>query len=182
MLRSVHEFFNFWLKYMANRAGKHESARYGLHAERVGEASHPVPSLRIVTSTGWASLDRFSLADEFKYRVRTLQGVPAFLRGQFRAAMRVSLKALTDAYETGDERDRVRAWTLFKLTPRVLLWRRPKQRISKREFARRFERFANQEWPALIAEARDSAQGLNAEAEEPQRQSKLATRPRLARA
>ena len=41
---------------------------------------------------GWEAMDTVNLQAEFRCRVQCLQGVPSFLRGQFRSVLVVSLE------------------------------------------------------------------------------------------
>ena len=110
----------------------------------------------MTTSRGWTALDSIDLVEECRVRVRCLQGVPAFLRGQFRTAMHFSLARLKQIYEHGDEIGKIRAWKLFRLTSRMLLWRSQARSLSHEELVKRMERFQNQEWAGLIRDARTS--------------------------
>ena len=94
------------------------------------------------------------LADGFRIQARCIQGVPAFMRSQFRAAMRVSLKRLHYSYGLGDENVETRAWKLFWLTSRMLLWRSQARAPIREELEKKMTMFHKQEWAALIREAR----------------------------
>ena len=52
-----------------------------------------------------------------------MQGVPAFLRPGIRQAYTFSLRALRDAHSRAGETQQTRAWKLFLLIPRLLLFR-----------------------------------------------------------
>ena len=108
------------------------------------------------TTRGWEPLDSLDLAAEYRVHVRCLQGVPAFLRGQLRGAYRTSLTRLREAYGNNDDPNKARAWKLFRLTSRMLLWRTDARSPSAEELERRLARFHNQEWVALIREAREA--------------------------
>ena len=68
-------------------------------------------------------MDGVDLQAEFRCRVRCLQGVPSFLRGQFRSALFTSLEAMRTAYQSSDNVLKCRNWEVFRLTSRMLLWR-----------------------------------------------------------
>ena len=104
---------------------------------------------------GLAALDALCLADELQVRVRCLQAVPPFLRGPLRAAFVTSLRKLQAAYERGEgEQQQTRCWKLFRLTARMLLWRSQERAPSRKELEARVEQFQNEEWAALVREAR----------------------------
>ena len=73
---------------------------------------------------GWEAMDIVNLQEELRGRVRCLQGVPSFLRGQFRSASVASLEAMREAYSTGDHLQKWRIWKVFRLTSRIILWRK----------------------------------------------------------
>ena len=95
---------------------------------------------------GWEAMDGVDLQAEFRCRVRCLQGVPSFLRGQFRSALVTSLEAMRTAYESGDCVLKCRSWKVFRLTSRMLLWRQKQRGPSKAELERRMEFFNKTDW------------------------------------
>ena len=87
-------------------------------------------------------MDAVDLQEVFAHRPFVLKGVPAFLRGPLRSAYRVALDEVRRAKQVGDEIRRERAWKVFLLVSRMLLYREASERrILKEEFAERFERF-----------------------------------------
>ena len=100
------------------------------------------------------------LQAEFRCRVRCLQAVPSFLRGQFRMALVTSLEAMRAAYHSGDHTKKCRSWKLFRLTSRMLLWRQKQRGPTKAELERRVDLFHRQEWTLLLDEARHSSSSL----------------------
>ena len=90
---------------------------------------------------GWEAMDGVDLQAEFRCRVRCLQGVPSFLRGQFRSALVTSLEAMRSAYGSGDYVLKCRSWKVFRLTSRMLLWRHQHRGPSKAELERRMGAF-----------------------------------------
>ena len=177
---------------------------------------HPPCSRR-----GWEAMDTVNLQAEFRCRVRCLQGVPSFFRGQFRAlvvslevkadfgqsnfghrvgqpilanpflakikprwpkmdwpkldwpklvksgwpkrdwpkSVSSSLEAMRSACNTGDHAQKCR-WKVFRLTSRMILWRKHQRGPTKVELERRMDLFHKQEWVLLSEEARQCATGL----------------------
>ena len=109
---------------------------------------------------GWEAMDTVNLQAKFRCRVRCLQGVPSFLRGQFRSALVVSLEAMRSVYNTGDHAQKCRSWKVFRLTSRMILWRKHQWGPTKVELERRMDLFHKQEWVLLSEEARQCATGL----------------------
>ena len=85
---------------------------------------------------GWEAMETVNLQAEFRCRVRCLQGVPSFLRGQFRSALVVSLEAMRSAYNTGDHAQKCRSWKVFRLTSRMILWCNHQRGPTKAEYKR----------------------------------------------
>ena len=93
---------------------------------------------------GWQALHTVDLQNEFRCRVRCLQGVPSFLRGQFRSVLVTSLDAMRAVYNTGDHAQKSRTWKVFRLTSRKLLWRKQQRGPTKAELERRVDLFQKQ--------------------------------------
>ena len=68
--------------------------------------------------------------------------------------------ALTEFHQAGqDETRRRRAWTLFLLLPRMLLFRPPRGGlIPEGQLQERFNRFTHGEWRLLLTEGRDNTE------------------------
>jgi hypothetical protein len=96
--------------------------------------------------------------------IATVKGVPKSIRGPLRAAFRISLEAFSSAYgTTGTDQQRIRAWKLFILTPRMLLHRGCAQvKLSKAAWNERFARFTRGEWAGLLTDAHQSGMGVRA--------------------
>ena len=80
---------------------------------------------RRIPEEQWRALESVDLAGEMRTHVPLLQSMPRFLRGAFRSAMLVSLMAMQRAYaQPGCEglQEQRRAWTLFQLTSRMILY------------------------------------------------------------
>ena len=105
----------------------------------------------------FASLDAIDLKAEFRYRPCLMRSPPGFLRGAYKTAMRV---ALTEFHQAGqDETRRRRAWTLFLLLPRLLLFRPARGGLlPKGQLQERFNRFTHGEWLLLLTESRDNTE------------------------
>ena len=123
-------------------------------------AADPQPLGPNCPRRGWEALDTVNLQVEFRCRVRCLQAVPSFLRGQFRMALVTSLEAMRAAYHSGDHTKKCRSWKLFRLTFRMLLWRQKQRGPTKAELERRVDLFHRQEWTLLLDEARHSSSSL----------------------
>ena len=129
---------------------------------------------------GWEAMDTIDLQAEFRCRVRCLQGVPSFLRGQFRSALVTSLEAMRTVYQVGDFVSKCRSWKVFRLTSRMLLWRHQQRGPSKAELERRMELFNQQDWVLLLEEARNSATRLRRQRAQMSEEEDLVRRARQA--
>eukprot|EP00439_Symbiodinium_sp_Y106_P022311 s10200_g2.t1 len=90
-----------------------------------------------------------------------MQGVPAFLRPDIRQAYTFSLRALRDAHSRAGEAQQTRAWKLFLLVPRLLLFRvRVTGSTGREALLQRVRDFLAGRWTALLAAARDAADQL----------------------
>ena len=122
------------------------------------------------------SLDGVSLGEEFRARAPTLRDCPRFLRSEYRGAMMCALAALRSSYERDEDDNVSRSWTLFLLTPRMLLAQLPQQGSEGRELLRsRIGRWYAGDWEGLLADAR-GAQGRQfgrREAAEDQRAARM---------
>ena len=97
-----------------------------------------VPQRRAL-SQGLRSLDGVDLADVFTRRALVMRSVPRVLQGPYIAAVRLSLQEVS------------RAWKLFLLLPRMLLWRPPRGGlVPKRHLEGRLRLFVAGEWTELL--------------------------------
>ena len=69
------------------------------------------------------SLDHVDLVHMFPRRAILMKCPPQFLRGAYKSAMRLALTEFQESAQGGDETRRTRAWKLFILLPRLLLFR-----------------------------------------------------------
>ena len=78
-------------------------------------------------ATSLSRLDTFDLEEVFHRRALLMKSPPAFLKGAFRSAMRLALGELDSARDSNDPTRAIRAWKLFPLLPRLLLFRPPRE-------------------------------------------------------
>ena len=78
---------------------------------------------REMMSAAFRELDACELRPLFECRAHVMKSVPFFLRGGFRAVLRVALEEISTGQERGDEQKQERGWKLFFLLPRMLLGR-----------------------------------------------------------
>ena len=105
-------------------------------------------------------LDQVELDQVFGRKAIVLQAVPYFMRGPARNAYRTALQALR-APQRKDPNgpDATRAWKLFLLVSRLLLFRAPGQKqVPKEDFARRASMFQDGRWIDLLAESNASTE------------------------
>ena len=70
-----------------------------------------------------ASLDPVDLREVFSCRASVLHSIPHFLKGAFRGAVRVALKAVSQGYQTHSVARTTQGWKLLMMLPRLLLHR-----------------------------------------------------------
>ena len=70
------------------------------------------------------SLDGVDVSALMRCRAVVMKSHPKFLRGAFRSAIRLALDEANAASRAHDERRQCRAWKLFLLAPRMVLFRR----------------------------------------------------------
>ena len=100
-------------------------------------------------------LDACELRPLFECRAHVMKTVPFFLRGGFRAVLRVALEEISTGQERGDEQKQERGWKLFFLFPRMLLSRSCRGGLVPRiKLEARFEMFFS-EWKLLINDSTD---------------------------
>ena len=126
---------------------------------------------------GWQHLQDVNLSTELRQRVFTLRTVPLTIRGDYARIQTQVLAHLRNAcYDEGQTNlvERVQAWTLFLLLPRLLLHRTARGGAGgARELRRRVRLFDEGQWNVLLEECRREARGArtaqrrsNEEAEE----------------
>ena len=100
-----------------------------------------VPEARMsrAISEGLVSLDTVDMGPLFSLRAVVMKSPPKFLRGAYRAAMRIALKEISAGATLSDEVRQTRGWKLFLLLPRMLLFRPPRGGLISRQ--RLFDRF-----------------------------------------
>ena len=87
-----------------------------------------------------------------------MKSPPAFLKGQYRAAMRFAVVEADRARAASDDRAATRAWKLFLLLPRLLLYKPPRGgQIPKSRLIERFADFAEGRWAHLFLKSREWA-------------------------
>ena len=97
-------------------------------------------------------LDEVDLALIFRRRVVVMKSVPKFMQGVFRVAVRAALEEVTAARLVRDDRRHTRAWKLFLLLPRLLLFRPPRGGlIPRKRLEERCALFARGDWTVLLA-------------------------------
>ena len=85
-----------------------------------------------------------------------MKSPPKFLRGAYRAAMRIALKEIIAGETLSDEVRQTRGWKLFLLLPRMLLFRPPRGGlISRQRLFDRFTLFNQGAWIQLLIEGRE---------------------------
>ena len=109
-------------------------------------------------------LDECELGTLFESRAHTMRTVPFFLRGAFRAAMRMSMEEIVSGWNLHDEVKQERGWKLFFLLPRMLLSRPCRGGlVPRKKLETRFQKFFAGDWLDLISDAESvSRQALSA--------------------
>ena len=132
-----------------------EPSRQSDNARRLPARAHRGRPLH----QAFGQLDQVDLASVFRRRAATLQGVPAVMRGPVRNAFRIALEELHAAQTQGqNSAEEIRAWKLFLLVSRLLLFRAPGQKhIPKEDLLRRASKFQEGKWLDLLSEANVAA-------------------------
>ena len=93
--------------------------------------------------TALRALDEVDLEETFARRAALMKSVPAFLRGSLRAAFRVALEEAQRGRTEDNPLRRARAWKLFLLVLRLLLYRPASgERVPKEQQVERAATFA----------------------------------------
>ena len=88
-----------------------------------------------------------------------MRAVPAVIRGAFRAAVIVALQEIVSGEEANNNLRIVRAWKLFLLSPRMLLFKPARGgAVPKRKLEGRFKQFQDGEWLSLLTESSECAE------------------------
>ena len=85
---------------------------------------------------------------------------PKFLRGAYRAAMRIVLKVISAAATLSDEVRQTRGWKLLLLLPRMLLFRPQGRVIPRQRLFDRFTPFNQGVWIQLLVEERECCEAV----------------------
>ena len=114
--------------------------------------SHPDMSSDIRRfSRALVSLDALELQPILRQKTFFFQQPPQFLRGRVRQALSFACACIIQANTATES---TRAWKLFLLLPRLLLQRKPGQRLlPKPDWRRRIEQFQAGEWLTLLQES-----------------------------
>ena len=102
-----------------------------------------------------------------------MKTVPFFLKGGFRAVLRVFLEEISTGQERGDEQRQERGWNLFFLFARTLLSRPCRGGlVPRKKLEARFEKFFSGQWKSLIDNSTDvSSQAASARVRKRRRQN-----------
>ena len=110
------------------------------------------------TQAAFLSLDSVDLTVMFKTRANVMRSPPKFLRGAYKSAMRVALHEWEAGEVVQSEARKSRAWKLFVLLPRMLLFKPPRGGlVAKSKMVERFKFFSDGRWEDLLLLSRDSA-------------------------
>ena len=106
-------------------------------------------------AVGMASLDMVDMREVFRRRAVVMRTVPVFLRGAFKAASRSLWKK--DFWEK--QMVIQRAWKLFMLLPRMILFRpRRGGKVPRKELGERCQAFARGDWVHLVRQSMQAAE------------------------
>ena len=75
-----------------------------------------------------------------------MKTVPMFMRGAFRAVLKVGLEEIRRGHAMGNEEVLTRGWKLFLLLPRMLLFRPPRGGFIPRRRLEELTQFNRGEW------------------------------------
>ena len=125
--------------------------------EPIREADHArvTPAIR----EGLRSLDHVDLVHLFSIRAVVMKSPPKFVRGAYRAAMRIALEEIVQGHQAQNEDRQSRGWKVFVLLPRMLLFRPPRGGlIPKQRVLDRFAEFARGSWTELLISSRECSE------------------------
>ena len=110
------------------------------------------------TQAAFLSLDSVDLTVMFKTRANVMRSPPKFLRGAYKSAIRVALHEWEAGEVVQSEARKSKAWKLFVLLPRMLLFKPPRGGlVAKSKMVERFKFFSDRRWEDLLLLSRDSA-------------------------
>ena len=114
---------------------------------------------------GWRHLAGIVLADEFRMRVTTLRAVPKPIRSAYariQAQALAHMERMCAQVPDRDAPERVEAWTLFLMLPRLLLHRVGRGgKNGARELQRRISLFDGGQWDVLLDACRSTRAGTS---------------------
>ena len=127
----------------------------------------PVPAteVRVIAAIrlGFEGLDFVDLRDTFMVRSHVMKSVPGFLKGPYQSAMRLAMREASTAFSNRNELQSVRAWKLFLLLPRMLLWKPSRGGlVPKGKLQERFAAFARGDWGSLLSQSEEAAKSAAA--------------------
>ena len=92
-----------------------------------------------------------------------MKTAPGFLKGPYRFAMRLAMRDACTASSNRSELQSVRAWKLFLLLPRMLLWKPSRGgMVPKWKLQERFAAFARRDWGSLLSQSEEAAKSAAA--------------------
>ena len=101
----------------------------------------------------FASLDTVNLEEVFSRRSHVVHSVPTVIRGAFRSALRCAMKEIVVGATSEDSARCARAWKLFLLLPRTLLFRSVRGGLVPwTKLESRFRQFQLAGWISLLSE------------------------------
>ena len=124
---------------------------------REEEVAVPVVRRSRAITRAFATLDEVNLEEVFRDRALVMKKPPAFLKGAYQGAVRLAMQEALS--ETRSEPSRTRAWKLFLLLPRILLFRQGRGglMIPKNKLRERFAMFAESHWITLLRQGQAAA-------------------------
>ena len=110
---------------------------------------------------GFASLDSVDLANVLRRRGHVMRSVPVVIKGAYTATMRICMEEVLKSKRVHDVDSDQRAWKLFLLLPRMLLFRPTTGgNVSKGHLMERLDLFTNGQWNQLIARSNQISQAV----------------------
>ena len=99
------------------------------------------------------------MREVFQRRAVVMRTVPVFLKGAFKAALRVALEERILGEANGDFIKIQRAWKLFMLLPRMILFRPPRGgKVPRKQLEERCQAFARGDWMYLVRQSMQAAE------------------------
>ena len=108
-----------------------EGARHHMTSEIESDPAPLDVNPNRVLREAMSSLDEVDGMVLLRRRAVVMRSPPRFMRGAYKSVLRFTLQA-SAAKATGDEQQHCRAWKLFLLAPRILLFRRAPEEGSQR--------------------------------------------------